>query len=256
MEKTSVDRSVLRDVARLTLESGKLMLASGAETSRVEETARRIGRALGIDVECVVTPTGITVSAGGDRPVTRIARIHRRSIDLSKVAAVNALSRSLEAGEVGLQTAVRRLRELAEEPALYPPRVKYLAQGLGTAGFAVLVGGGARELLPAFLAGLLVRTLDARLQPLPPFLSVFLSALAVTGWAALSTLLFPGVSGEKLILAGVIPLLPGLALTNAIRDLMGGELLAGVARGAEALLTAGGLAGGVYIGLELGRGWL
>lgn len=251
-----MDRSVLRDVARLSLDAAKLMLASGAETSRVEETVQRIGAALGIEVESVATPTGITVSAGGDRPVTRIARIHRRSIDLSRVAAVNALSRSLEAGEIGLQGAARRLKELAVQPPLYSARAKLVAQGLATAGFAALVGGGPRELLPAFLSGLLVRALDVRLSPLPPFLSVFFTALLATGWAALSTILFPGVSGNKLVLAGVIPLLPGLALTNAVRDLMGGELLAGVARGAEAILTAGALAGGVYVGLTLARGWL
>lgn len=251
-----MDRSVLREVARLALEAAKVMLASGAETSRVEDTVQRIGKALGIEVESVATPTGITVSAGGDRPVTRIARIHRRSIDLSRVAAVNALSRSLEAGEIGLPTAARRLREIAEAPPPYSDRARLVAMGLATAGFAVLLGGGPRELLPAFLAGLLVRWMDVRLAPMPPFLSVFLSALAVTGWAALSTVIFPGVVGDKLVLAGVIPLLPGLSLTNAVRDLMGGELLAGVARGADSLLTAGGLAGGVYIGLTLSRGWL
>lgn len=256
METTVVDRQTLREVARLCLDAAKVLLASGAETARVEETVTRLGAACGVEVENVATPTGITVSVGGDRPVTRLARVRVRTIDLSKVAAVNALSRSLEAGEISLQAAGRRMRELLGEPPLYTVKAKYLAQGLATSGFAALVGGGPRELAPSFMAGLLVRALEERLAELPPFLSVFLNALGVAGWAALSRLLFPGVAADVLIVAGVIPLLPGLALTNAIRDLMAGELLAGVARGADALLTAAALAAGVYVGLSLGKGWL
>lgn len=253
---TTVDRSTLREVARLCLDAAKVLLASGAETARVEETVCRLGRACGVEVDSVATPTGITVSVGGDRPVTRLARVRVRTIDLSKVAAVNALSRSLEAGEVGLQAAGRRLKDLVAEPPLYSVRGRYLAQGLATSGFAMLVGGGPHDLVPSFLAGLLVRANEERLADLPPFLSVFLNALGVVAWAALAHLLFPGTEPEVLIVAGVIPLLPGLSLTNAARDLMAGELLAGVARGADSALTASALAAGVYVGLSAGRTWL
>ena len=35
-----------------------------------------------------------------------------------------------------------------------------------------------------------------------------------------------------------MPLVPGILITNAIRDLLAGELLAGMSRGVEAALTA------------------
>ena len=252
---TPLDRATLRDVAGLCLDAAKVLLSSGAETSRVEETVTRLARACGVEAENVATPTGITVSVGGDRPVTRLARVRVRTIDLSKVAAVNSLSRSLEAGELGLGAAARRLRELVEEPPLYAVRHKYLAQGLATSAFALLVGAGLRELAPAFLLGLQARWVEERLADLPPFLSVFLNALGLTAGAGLAHLLFPAVAADVLIVAGVIPLLPGLSLTNAVRDLMAGELLAGVARGADSLLTAAALAAGVYVGISLGQSW-
>ncbi len=249
-------RANLREVAGLCLNAAKVLLASGAETARVEETVTRLGRACGVEVENVATPTGITVSVGGDRPVTRLARVRRRTIDLSKVAAVNSLSRNLEAGEISLQAACGRLCDLVDEPPLYAVRHKYLAQCLATSGFAVLVGGGLLEMAPAFLLGLLARGVEERLDELPPFLSVFMNALAVTIGTALAKTLIPTVAADVLIVAGVIPLLPGLALTIAVRDLMAGELLAGVARGADALLTAAALAAGVYVGISLGQVWL
>lgn len=252
---TLPDRASLRDVARVCLDAAKVLIASGAETARVEETVTRIGAACGVEVESIATPTGITVSVGGDRPVTRLARVRVRTIDMSKVAAVNALSRSLEAGEISLRAAGNELCRLLQSPGpslgSRPRRRMYLAQSLATSGFALLVGGGPKELVPALLLGLLARLVDERVAPLPPFLAVFLNALAVSICAGLSRHVLPGINVDVLIVAGVIPLLPGLALTNAARDLMAGELIAGVARGADSILTAAALAGGVCLGVSL-----
>jgi uncharacterized membrane protein YjjP (DUF1212 family) len=44
----------------------------------------------------------------------------------------------------------------------------------------------------------------------------------------------------------MVPLVPGMALTNSIRDLIAGDLLSGVSRGAAASLSAAAIAGGVY----------
>jgi len=208
-----------------------------------------------VEVESIATPTGITVSVGGDRPVTRLARVRVRTIDMSKVASVNALSRSLEAGEISLRMAGNELRRLLESPepalGLRVRRRMYVAQSLATSGFALLVGGGPRELAPAFILGILARWVEERVGSLPPFLAVFLNALAVSLCAGLTRHLLPEVNVDVLIVAGVIPLLPGLALTNAARDLMAGELIAGVARGADSILTAAALAGGVCLGVSL-----
>jgi uncharacterized membrane protein YjjB (DUF3815 family) len=44
-----------------------------------------------------------------------------------------------------------------------------------------------------------------------------------------------------------MPLVPGILITNAIRDLLAGELLAGMSRGVEAALTAFAIGAGVAI---------
>ena len=252
---TIPNRASLRDIARVCLDAAKVLIASGAETARVEETVTRIGSACGVEIESTATPTGITVSVGGDRPVTRLARVRVRTIDMSKVADVNALSRSLEAGEISLRAAGDELCRLLQSPGPNQEsrtrRRMYLAQSLATSGFALLVGGGPKELVPAFLLGLLARMVDERLAFLPPFLAVFLNALMVSIYAGLTRHMFPGINMDALIVAGVIPLLPGLALANAARDLMAGELIAGVARGADSILTAAALAGGVCLGVSL-----
>jgi uncharacterized membrane protein YjjP (DUF1212 family) len=49
-----------------------------------------------------------------------------------------------------------------------------------------------------------------------------------------------------------MPLVPGLAITNAVRDLMGGDLVSGLSKGAEALLTAFAIGAGIAAVFSMG----
>jgi uncharacterized membrane protein YjjP (DUF1212 family) len=53
------------------------------------------------------------------------------------------------------------------------------------------------------------------------------------------------------IIGGIMPLLSGLLVTNAVRDTMYGDLISGMTRALEALLLAAFSALGVYVGLSL-----
>ncbi len=58
---------------------------------------------------------------------------------------------------------------------------------------------------------------------------------------------------DVIIIASVMPLVPGLLITNAIRDLMAGHFVSGLSKGAEAFLTAFAIGAGVAVVLTL---WL
>lgn len=53
------------------------------------------------------------------------------------------------------------------------------------------------------------------------------------------------------IVGSIMPLLPGVALTNGIRDFISGDLISGVSRVSEALLTAIAIAVGIGSALKL-----
>ncbi|MDF2859132.1 MAG: hypothetical protein K0Q87_4983, partial [Neobacillus sp.] len=102
------------EIMEVCLLAGKIMLQSGGETYRVEDTMMRIAAAFGIEkTHSYVTPTGIIFSAEGDEPTkTKLIRISARSTDLKKVAMVNGISRSITSGEVTLEEALKLLKEL------------------------------------------------------------------------------------------------------------------------------------------------
>lgn len=53
-----------------------------------------------------------------------------------------------------------------------------------------------------------------------------------------------------IIIGSVMPLVPGVPITNSVRDVLAGHLLSGLARGTEALLSASAIALGIAMVLR------
>ena len=126
-----------------------------------------------------------------------------------------------------------------------------LFASLGAAGFAYLYGGTPLDALAALLAGF-------ALEPLRIFLARrgtnrFIENLLSAAWVAavsvavvqLMNLAGAACSIDKVIIGGIIPLVPGIALTNGVRDIAGCDYLSGTIRGIEALLIGAAIALGV-----------
>jgi len=236
-------------VSQFLLLAGRILLECGAETSRIEETMARMGRACGMQsVHTFCTPTGIllTLVAPSEDILTRVITVDQRGIDLGKVAEVNDISRLLEAGRVSPTQAFRLLPGIASRACGYPFPWNWFARGISSACWALLLGGTWLDFFPSMIAGFLVQATYDRLRSfLPDFLAIFFCALIGTLWALVASNTGFGEHLGSVVVGVIVPLVPGMALTNAIRDLIAGDLLSGVSRGAEALLVAVAIAGGV-----------
>jgi uncharacterized membrane protein YjjP (DUF1212 family) len=235
----SVSPDLVMDTCLL---AGEIMLKNGGETYRSEETMTLIARAAGMDsVNSSATPTSIILSFrinGEDH--TRMIRTPHRTIDLNKVTLANDVSRRFVSGQITLQQAYRMLCEIDQKTTIYPKWLQLVAAGMASGSFAMLSGGYWYELLPAALAAVTVRLSSDFFEQLfrVKFFFEFVSALLGGMLALLIVTLFPELRISVLIIGAMLPLFPGIAITNSLRDLMAGDLVAGVSRGAEALLTA------------------
>lgn len=239
----------LADVARLLLLTGKVLLQSGAATSRSEETLMRMGLACGLDsVNVFCTLTGFFVTlVSGDEVVTRLLTVKRHGIDLGLVAAVNDLSRQLEAGDLSLDDALARARCLVVQGPGYSLLVRTLTRGLSSASFALLMGGTWNDFIPAMLAGIFAQIVHDRvLRYGPEFVAIFFAAMIGTLWSILATHIHMAAHFRFVVIGMMMPLVPGMALTSGIRDLISGDLLSGTSRAVDAGLSAAAIAGGVY----------
>jgi uncharacterized membrane protein YjjP (DUF1212 family) len=220
----------------LTYEAGAILLENGAEISRVEGTMRRIAGHFGVEDESFFVLSNGIIAAGDGYARSKFIPIRGASLD--KVVAVNQLSREVEAGQCTLEQIEERLRQIR---AMKPKSAweQVLASGVGSSAFCILFGGGFADCLASFIAGLLLWVFVLFIG------SKHLSRIVntVTGGLLSSIICFSlyrmglGSHLSNMIIGAIIPLIPGVAFTNGIRDMANEDYLAGTTRLLDAMLT-------------------
>lgn len=240
------------------LDLGEMLLASGAEVKRVEDTISRLCSVYGFvraDVFTVTSSIVLTVRTPGGRILTQTRRILNRDTDLGRVEKVNALSRRLCAEPVSLAAFQREVDRLRRE-GTYPIWVQRIMYIIISAAFALFFGGAVEDGVAAAIAGLvLFQTLlwtkplhlNATIQCL---LASFITALAVVVlyWLGL------GSQPDKASMGNIMLLIPGIAFTAALRDIINGDTLAGLMGLCEAAIRAVAIAIGFAVVLTMTGG--
>lgn len=239
------------DIMEVCLLAGSIMLRSGAETYRVEDTMMRIADSFGVkESHSYVTPTGIIFSIEGSEPTkTKLIRITDRTTDLHKVTLVNSISRKISSGDLTLEQAYHSLKELESSNLMFSIALQVFAAAIASGCFLIMFRGSWVDFLPAFVAGgagLWSVIYLHRLVPIK-FFAEFLASLIIGILSYLFVRFGIGTELDKIIIGAVMPLVPGLLLTNAVRDLMAGHLVSGLSKGAEALLTAFAIGTGIAV---------
>jgi uncharacterized membrane protein YjjP (DUF1212 family) len=244
-----ISKDFTYEIMEVCLLAGKIMLQSGGETYRVEDTMMRMAAALGIEKShSYVTPTGIIFSAESTEPTkTKLIRISERSTDLEKVAMVNSVSRKISSGEIGLDEAKAQLKEIDAANLAFPIMVQLAAASLASGCFMIMFKGEWADFIPSMIAGgagYLSFIYFHRFVPIK-FFSEFLASFVIGLISLFFVKMGLGQQLDKIIIGSVMPLVPGLLVTNAIRDLMAGHLVSGLSKGAEAFLTAFAIGAGI-----------
>ena len=262
-----------RKVLELTTRIGEVLLKNGGEIFRVQETMQRIAKAYGVEgFHVSVLANGIFASieedgrqicqqlqvGNGEKDsddlvvASQIRYIPLSSIHLGRVAAVNNLSREIVAKKYTMEEARKKIEEIDKIP-FTNNLLQIFVSGLGSGAFCYLLGGSLIDSLASFLSGILLWCFVLYLSKKGAnkiMLNILSSALVtLTG-----ILMFHYVFGEnmdKIIIGSIIPLLPGVPLTNSIRDFLNGDYLSGTIRMIDAVLVACCIALGVGVVLRV-----
>ena len=238
--------------------ASQIILENGGETYRAEETVERMCKGLGVPkVDVLALPTGLMLTLTDDEGnnITRIVRVHSRSIHLKNIDLCNGISRQVAAGKMTAEEAMKALQEVKRERN----ERKWLligASALSAGGFAVMLGGAWIEFFVALFCGTAVEAIMLLMakRSVPGMVSGLIAGALTTLAALAGSVIFPGLNIEPIISGSIMPLLPGLATTNGIRDTIRGDLVSGGARIIEAVLCAIMLAAGIGLVLSMWRG--
>lgn len=237
------------------LDMGQLLLDAGAEISRTEDTLTRIGRAYGakrLEVFVITSIISISIEFPGCHAITETRRIHSTGqTDFYRVDKLNSLSRRCCAQPLPLDELEQGLEAVAK--GRKPFSVVLGGSVLAAGSFAIFFGG-------TFLDGICASVFAAAVCYLQEYLgrtklnmvafNLLVSLLIGLG-VGLVTWLVPALHMDKIIIGVIMLLIPGLAMTNAIRNMLVGDTISGVVRLAESLIWAAALAGGFMVALSL-----
>lgn len=241
----------VKEVCRLALLAGENMAVHGAESYRVEDTACRILKTTGFSVaEAHATLTGLSITLSDpsmEQGITLSKRIVNRDNDLSQISRTNEISRRFVSGDLSVEQAIAALEKLNEK-RYYSTLLCILCFALVSGSYSFMFGGTPRDALACALVGLVLGAVHWLLQKLRflGFVLNFLVSLALGLLSVCVVLFLPiGQHLQPILSGAIMPLVPGITLTVAIRDLLHGDYLSGVARSIEALICAVFLAAGV-----------
>lgn len=235
------------------LEIGEAMLIAGGEVSRVEDTISRLCSAYGmceIHVFSITNSIVVTVTTADERVITQTRRIHTNNTDFTRLELLNELSREL-CGNPRDETYIQqKLDEIYRTPG-YPKWICVFAYALISASFTVFFGGSFRDAAASAPIGVMLYFLVRFNRSIG--MNYIVSNLVCSflgGAAAVILVRFgPGQNIDKIVIGNIMPLIPGLAFTNAIRDMINGDVMAGTGRLCESVLTAIALAVGFTVTL-------
>jgi len=247
-----LNKKSVREVLDIALYAGQIMLESGAETYRVEETIERICISKGLTaVNSFTIPTGIFLSyTFEDQDFSYVRRIKTSIIDLHIISMVNTFSRTYVTEDIPFEESMKQLKSIRTAPH-FPILLQYVSGGVGGGFFALIYGGSPLEAFLAFVTSffvvLTVHQIGKRTR------AFFLKNLGAGMVNTVLAILFVelcnsfGLTADinNIIIGSVMPLVPGVAITNALRDSISGDFVSGVSKLSEAFGIALAIALGV-----------
>jgi len=226
----------------LATDVGYALAMNGAETFRVEESVTRILLAYGIESEVFAIPNclHICIHPAGGQPLVRMKRIGDHGNDLDSVELFSGLSRRICAEKPDPEEAARWYRETCARRRGYHFPMYVLANFLAGFGFCFLFGGTFLDGVCSGICSIAVGLVNKLMQNLGA--NLFFRTLAAAFPMALLAYALDAIgfaeNPDAVTIGALMLLVPGLLITNAMRDIIYGDTNSGINRLVQVLLIA------------------
>ncbi len=241
----------MKELLSCALDIGEQMLLSGAEVHRVEDSITRMMSSFGAsrtDVFIITSSMIVTVRTDGEESFTETRRITAAGTDFERLDRLNSLSRRICARGL-TPKEIRAELALISRTKQYPFWLEVIAYAVIASVFTVFFGGEWTEALCSLFIGAASRCViflsdrAVNNKIFTKFAASFISAAAA--YLSMKIGLVPDI--DEIIIGNIMTLIPGIGITNALRDLFTGDSIAGLLRTVESALTALAIAAGYFL---------
>jgi uncharacterized membrane protein YjjP (DUF1212 family) len=244
---TSLATAPLNTRIAFLLELARRLHQYGTAAPRLEGAIAGSAQRLGLVADVWSSPTAIIISftdltQGEDEvaQVTQVMRLAPGDVNLARLSEADAIADKVIAGDLGLREGFRLLRDLGRPDTRRAQAGVIGSYGLAAASVvALLLHSSWADLITTALIGLIIGciTVLSATRPRLAVASEAISALVATTIAIVVSQFVVPLAIKSVILAGLIVLMPGMALTTAVREISSQHLVAGVARMGGAIAT-------------------
>lgn len=254
--KSISSRSEAKELLSMAIYMGEILLRNGAETYRVEDSVQRVCMSFPeitkVDVFCAPSIIISSVEYNNERFVN-IERVKSISINLKIIHLTNNFSREFVQGNMSISDGFQILATIENyqfDEAKFYYNVKPALIGPF---FCVMFGGNFYDFIACFLVTFFMLVILEKIRKMKMnfFFDNFIGALLASIFAYLSLKVNLATSIDSVIIGAIMPLVPGVAITNAVRDIMNGEFVSGVSKLMEAVFIAFSIAVGVGVVLMI-----
>ncbi len=241
----------MKEYLSCAMSIGEQMLLCGAEVHRVEDAMQRMCRSFGAvrtDIFIITSSMVATVLGEDGESFTQTRRIHGGGTDMERLHRLNDLCRRI-CSERMTPAQIRDAYDAILCTPTYPFALECVSYAVIAGSFTLFFGGNLTEAAISFLIGSLIRfvVLFVDRKVINRIFGKCIASFAASALAfvAVQAGIIPSV--DKIVIGNIMTLIPGIGLTNALRDLFVGDSITGLLRLADAALNALAIAGGYLL---------
>ena len=252
--------SLFKQRRKFLIRLAKTLHQCGTPAYQLEAHLIKISDALELGGSFLISPTAITCIfwPKGDREnqeQSYVTRMQPGDLDLGLLARTDELVEELCTGQRDLDDALLRLEEITHKPHPYPQWMIFIAFGLASAAFSMLMGTSWADVITSCLLGFGIYGLVFWAEKSQRILSALepLAALGAAFFASAMSFIEPSINMPLVVLASIIVFIPGLALTVGLSELAARDLVSGTARVMDAIMVLFKLYFGAFLGFAIAK---
>ncbi len=242
------------ETAQLLVALGRSLHQVGLSSHKVEHILIQIAERFHVPLQVFAMPTGQFLSFyREDGPWTYVLRVPPGVVHLDRLSQLMVVADRLIDGSITPLAAKARIDKTMQETGRPGKFTIVMGYVLSAAAFAVFFQGGLSEVAVAICVGLVVGLLSVFMRKFrhPQRLFELLAATSAALIAGVADQFLGAYSGWIPLAAGLIILLPGLALVDALDELANGHLMGGAGRLAGVGVVFLALTFGVVLGFAI-----
>ncbi len=239
----------MKELGSVLLETGSLLMISGASTGRIINTINRIASSFGVTTDLFVTHRALMINLRDENKeyfFDSLKEIPSHGVNFKVVSGVSRMSWKVVNENWNTEQIHEELQRLSKLPH-YSRITILLLVALAGASFCRINGGEVQDMIVTFIAtfaGLFIRQQATKMK-FNHYMCVYFGAFVASALAGAALKYGGGYIHERAFATSVLYLIPGVPLINSFSDMIVGNLLNGIIRGMNGFIMSFAIALGL-----------